>query len=271
MLNKQVKLGSTVHFKHGGQPHTGEVMSTAPGPEPSGQPVTLAHIEPALQGHPTITLDASDLTLPPKKRRPNLPDGPPFTAPDATFDGGPVSPRQFYLFSTYADAQRILDLELAAILKQYPGALGVTAVISDDIYGSNGYPPSNSAFRMNSGPPSDPPDPTAVCIWVINLAVEEIAIPQASPTIPAYTGPAVGSDYAGDLVDRELQPNQEDVGPTGDWGGDTLYIRALAPTDEGGGAAELMGYWNPADAPAERWEAPPWWRSGAKDRQRQPD
>ena len=158
MLNKQVKLGSTVHFKHGGQPHTGEVMSTAPGPEPSGQPVTLAHIEPALQGHPTITLDASDLTLPPKKR-PNLPDGPPFTAPDATFDGGPVSPRQFYLFSTYADAQRILDLELAAIAKQYPGALGVTAVISDDIYGSNGYPPSNSAFRMNSGPPSDPPVP----------------------------------------------------------------------------------------------------------------
>lgn len=253
LTNKQVKAGLAVTFKFSGQSHKGIVKTIAGGPEPSGSAVTLDNINPAIQGHPTVTVDASELELQPSTG-PVLPDYPPFTAADATWTGGgafagqivtiPINSNQQYLFSRYEDALEVEAREVAALSKM-PGVQGVSSVIVDAIAGDAGRPPSYGMYKVAT-PPSNPPQASDVSIWVIYITVEEVAIPSASPTIPAYQGPASGNDVAGDLIQRQLIPGEEDLGPTDIRGGDTLYIRFLAPTDDAGGTALLMGFWNPA-------------------------
>jgi hypothetical protein len=245
MLNKQVKAGKPVLFKYnGGQTFTGIVKQINGGPDPDGAAVVVEKITPPIPGHPNMTLDARELT-PPAPVAPVLPEGPPFTAPTSIVNqnGTPISPRNYYLFSTYAQALAIQEDELAA-LAAMPDVQGVTSVIVDGIGGTPEYPASYGQF-VNNAPPSNPPLLTDVTVWVVVVNVQAIKIP-AVASVPAYTGPAQGTDVAGDLIDRELQPNDLDQGPTGERGGNTLYMRALAPTNEGGGIGTIEGYWNPA-------------------------
>jgi hypothetical protein len=247
MLNKQVKAGQTVQFKYnGGQTFSAVVKTINGGPDPSGAAVVLDQIAPPIPGHPTMTIDAGEISLP-LKHVLALPDGPPFTAPPGyiiSADGSKISPRDYYLFDTYEAAVADLDKELAATAKMAGNPQGITGFVADGILGSPNFPASYTNFATNN-PPANPPAASHVSVWVIVINVEEISIP-AVFDIPAYTGPAQGTDVAGDITDRQLQPNDMDQGPTGDRGGDTLYMRALAPTNAGGGAATLEGYWNPA-------------------------
>jgi hypothetical protein len=217
--------------------------------------VTLDGITPAIQGQPTVTIDASELDLPEQKKKKVFPvDAPPFTAPAATQTVGgptpglitiPVRPSNYNLFCSYSEALALAAKELAD-LKANPNVTGeVTTTVVDGIVGTSQYPPGFPQFQMST-PPSNPPKPTDVSIWVIFSYAQQVVIPQETPTIPAFTGPAYGSDIAGDLVMRSLEPDALDEGPTGDLGGNTLYMKFLAPTDPTSSAAGMLGYWNPA-------------------------
>jgi hypothetical protein len=244
MLNKQVKAGMSVKFKHSGQTHSGVVKGIGAGPDPSGAPVTVDQIAPKIEGHPNITVDAGDLWVP---AQPVLPTQPPFTAPPGTnANGTPISPRNYYLFCSYADAMAIASGEVAALAKM-PNVSEVSMQIVDDIYGSPGYDnPGYADQFVMAVPPSNPPNLPDITIWRINITATCV-IPQETPTIPAFTGPCVGSDVAGDMTDREIQPNEMDVGPTGEWGGNTIYMKLFAPAvNDGTNIGSMSGYWNPA-------------------------
>lgn len=174
------------------------------------------------------------------------PNTAPFVAPPGiTWLGNPLPNSDWYYFCTHEAAQAIMEGELAALK-----AAGFTVINYRIVNAIAQYPQFQQAT-----PAHNPPWKTDISLWQINILVEG-AVPQASPTIPAYSGKFLGTDIAGSMVLRQFKPASQDVSGPPDpvWAGNTvgknvIAVRVFAPTPPLPGPGYLTGIWVPPGNP----------------------